>query len=253
MSEAAGVTALASTLKGLKLDGPKQTYNESNLTLPRRPGFGTVGRSIKVLANYFRVDPTPAFTGMAVHYDIDILPVEDVCKPKGPADRPLPPRLCRSIMNELGSVKKWPSGWAFDGRKNLYSPKRIFSADVSFQIEAPDKPGETAPATPAPPRPGGKGPQGPRMFNVAIREVAVVDIRYIFSYIKDAAAQGQLAMCELPRDALQVLDVIMSWVSSSDPDTISSGKAFYFYDDKNVNLGGGSEAWSGYKQVRAEA
>ena len=44
MSEASGIAALASTLKGLKLDGPKQTYNESSLTLPRRPGYGTAGR-----------------------------------------------------------------------------------------------------------------------------------------------------------------------------------------------------------------
>ena len=152
-------------------------------------------------------------------------------------------------MTELGRLKNWPSGWAFDGRKNLFSPKRFLASEVSFQIEAPDKPGETAPVNPAPPRPGGRGPPGPRMFNIAIKEVAVVDIKYIFKYIQDAKAEGQLAMCELPRDALQVLDVIMSWVSSSDPDTISSGKAFYFYDDRNVNLGGGSEAWSGYKQV----
>ena len=201
-----------------------------------------------MLANYFRVDQTPTFTGMAVHYDIDIVPVEDLGKAKGPADRPLPPRLCRSLMIELGKVQKWATGWAFDGRKNLYSPRRMLPAEVQYQIEAPDKPGET-PASAAPPRPGGRPPQGPRMFNVAIKEVAVVDIRYIFRYIQDAKAQGQLAMVEMPRDALQVLDVIMSWVSSSDPNTISSGKAFYFYDDHNHNLGGGAEAWSGYKQV----
>ena len=39
---------------------------------------------------------------------------------------------------------------------------------------------------------------------VVIREVAVVDVKYIFTYIKDAMAQGSTAVAELPRDALQV-------------------------------------------------
>ena len=48
---------------------------------------------------------------------------------------------------------------------------------------------------------------------------------------------------------LQVLDVIIGWVSSNDPDTITAGRSFYFYDEKNHYLGGGAEAWSGYSQV----
>ena len=37
-----------------------------------------------------------------------------------------------------------------------------------------------------------------------MREVAVVDVRYIFTYLKDALAQGGSVVAELPRDALQV-------------------------------------------------
>jgi hypothetical protein len=42
----------------------------------------------------------------------------------------------------------------------------------------------------------------------------------------------------------------MGWVSSNDPDTITAGRAFYFYDERNHYIGGGAEAWSGYSQVR---
>ena len=44
MSEASAVTAIATSLKGLKLEGPKQVFDENNITLPRRPGFGSAGR-----------------------------------------------------------------------------------------------------------------------------------------------------------------------------------------------------------------
>ena len=40
---------------------------------------------------------------------------------------------------------------------------------------------------------------------LVIREVAVVDVRYVFTYIKDALAKpASTAVAELPRDALQV-------------------------------------------------
>ena len=51
-----------------------------------------------------------------------------------------------------------------------------------------------APLLPPPPPP-----------QLVIREVAVVDVRYVFTYIKDALAQpASTAVAELPRDALQV-------------------------------------------------
>ena len=36
-----------------------------------------------MIVTLLQVDPTPQFTGTAVHYDVDIVAVEDVSKKKG--------------------------------------------------------------------------------------------------------------------------------------------------------------------------
>uniref|UniRef100_A0A8V8TQN5 Argonaute RISC component 1 n=1 Tax=Homo sapiens TaxID=9606 RepID=A0A8V8TQN5_HUMAN len=56
---------------------------------PRRPGIGTVGKPIKLLANYFEVD-IPKID--VYHYEVDIKP--DKC----------PRRVNRSVTLWLGSA-----------------------------------------------------------------------------------------------------------------------------------------------------
>ncbi|GAX75594.1 hypothetical protein CEUSTIGMA_g3038.t1 [Chlamydomonas eustigma] len=253
-----GANQLTAALKGLSIQGNKQVVSATatSMVMPKRPGVGSAGRGIKVLANYFRVDPNPQFTGSAVHYDVHICPVEDLGKKKGPADRPLPPKLCRKLIQALAKQNQWGSGWGFDGRKNLYAPTRFLPAETNAEIAAPENvedaptPQKKQAIVPAKKATGTKTQtSSDRKFQIVIREVAVVDTRYIFKYIKESMAQGSTSLADLPRDALQVLDVIVGWVSSNDPDTITAGRAFYFYSDNNHNLGGGVEAWSGYSQA----
>lgn len=70
----------------------------------------------------------------------------------------------------------------------------------------------------------------------------------VFDFISQASKQGAATM-QLPREALQMLDTIMAWVSCNDPESIAAGRSFYFYDPNNAQLGGGTEAWSGYTQA----
>lgn len=60
------LTLLSSTAAGAYLPPLQQVFQA-----PRRPGIGTVGKPIKLLANYFEVD-IPKID--VYHYEVDIKP-----------------------------------------------------------------------------------------------------------------------------------------------------------------------------------
>ena len=84
----------------------------SNLRPPKRPGFGTVGRPIKLRANFFCMNISPRLSDL-YQYNVEITP--DKC----------PREVKRDVVNEI--VIKYRStvfqghGPAFDGEKRLYS------------------------------------------------------------------------------------------------------------------------------------
>ena len=83
-----------------------------NVRPPKKPGYGTVGRPIKLRANFFRMNISPRLSDL-YHYDVEITP--DRC----------PRMVRRDVVNEI--VMKYRSTVfqghvpAFDGEKNLYS------------------------------------------------------------------------------------------------------------------------------------
>lgn len=46
----------------------------------------------------------------------------------GPQERPLPGKLCKALVGQLARQEKWGLNYAFDGRKNIYSPGRFLPA-----------------------------------------------------------------------------------------------------------------------------
>ncbi len=53
--------------------------------------------------------------------------------------RPLPARLCRMALVSCAKQHRWAAGWAFDGRKNLYSPQPFLPTDdTSFIVTIVD-------------------------------------------------------------------------------------------------------------------
>ena len=83
-----------------------------NLRPPKRHGYGTVGRPIKLRANFFRMNISPRLSDL-YHYDVEITP--NKC-----------PRIVnRDAVNQIvmkyGSTVFQGHEPAFDGEKNLYS------------------------------------------------------------------------------------------------------------------------------------
>ena len=92
--------------------------------LPRRPGSGTKGRSIRLFANLFRVDIDPEL--VLYHYDVVIEP--DVPRP-----------IKRKVM--VAAVERYGTEFSgqfpvYDGQKGLYCHKRLRMNHVRWQCLA---------------------------------------------------------------------------------------------------------------------
>ena len=100
-----------------------------NLHLPKRPGYGAVGRPIKLRANFFRMNISPRLSDL-YHYDVEITP--EKC-----------PRVVkRDVVNEI--IMKYQSTVfqghkpAFDGEKNLYSRIKLLTPVSESIFESTD-------------------------------------------------------------------------------------------------------------------
>ena len=93
-----------------------QMQENGKLCPPKRPGYGTVGRPIKLRANFFRTSISPRLS-VLYHYDVEITPSK------------CPHVVRRDVVNQI--VMKYRSTVleghdpAFDGEKNLYSRIKI--------------------------------------------------------------------------------------------------------------------------------
>ena len=103
--------------------------DNGNLRPPKRPGYGTVGRPIKLRANFFRMNISPRLSDL-YHYDVEITP--NKC----------PRTVKRDVVNQI--VMKYRSTVfqghdpAFDGEKNLYSSIKLPSPVSESICESTD-------------------------------------------------------------------------------------------------------------------
>nr|XP_009684147.1 PREDICTED: protein argonaute-1-like [Struthio camelus australis] len=141
---------------------------------PRRPGIGTVGKPIKLLANYFEVD-IPKID--VFHYEVDIKP--DKCPRR--VNRSSPPQLQIDVFHYEVDIKpdKCP--------RRVNSPLP-FRTQVDFEVTIP-----------------GEGKD--RIFKVSIKWMAIVSWRMLH----EALVSGQIPV---PLESVQALDVAMRHLAS---------------------------------------
>ncbi|DBA92483.1 TPA: hypothetical protein ACH3X1_002716 [Trebouxia sp. C0004] len=208
---------------------------------PPRPGYCMAGTTVKIKVNHFEVkcNLTQAF-----HYDVVMTRprkggeagpsnIEESrsesrkkSKAGGVPSRPLPVTVCKQVISKLALDEKW-QGWAFDGRKNIYTAKAFMDTNQEHNfkviVSEPGGPEET--------------------FLVRVKWAATVDIRSLTQFVA-SKAEGAL-----PQDAVQALDVALKNGASNHPDCVTLPRAFFFYDPDVVKpVGGGAEVWIGYNQ-----
>lgn len=190
---------------------------------PPRPGFGTIGRPVKIHANHFKVNLK--LQGDIYHYDVAMGENGSMFSNDGP-----PKTLAQKIMTALMAQLKalYPQfAIVSDGRKNLYSPARLPFQEQSFgELKLPED--------------GGR----PREFIAVVKAADPVAIRV--EQLNELFA-GRLNYT--PYDALQALDVAMRYSASSRFTVVGRN----LYNDAGAkSIGEGADVWFGYFQsIRA--
>uniref|UniRef100_A0A673I590 Protein argonaute-1 n=1 Tax=Sinocyclocheilus rhinocerous TaxID=307959 RepID=A0A673I590_9TELE len=179
---------------------------------PRRPGMGTVGKPIKLLANYFEVE-IPKMD--VYHYEVDIKP--DKCPRR--VNREVVEYMVQHYKPQLFGDRK-P---VYDGKKNIYTVLAlpIGSEKVDFEVTIP-----------------GEGKD--RIFKVSIHWLAKLSWRLL----QETLVSGRL---QVPLDSVQALDVAMRHLASMRYTPV--GRSFFSPPEGYYHpLGGGREVWFGFHQ-----
>uniref|UniRef100_A0A673M7H6 Protein argonaute-3-like n=1 Tax=Sinocyclocheilus rhinocerous TaxID=307959 RepID=A0A673M7H6_9TELE len=185
-------------------------------SVPRRPGYGTMGKPIKLLANCFQVD----IPKMDVYlYDVDITP--EKC----------PRRVNREVVNSMVQHFKvtifGDRRPVYDGKKSLYTAQPL-PVDLDVTL-----PGE-----------GGKD----RLFKVTIKFVSLVSWHLLHEVLTGRSTPDPLNLDKpISTNPVHAVDVVMRHLPSMKYTPV--GRSFFSspegYDHP---LGGGREVWFGFHQ-----
>lgn len=186
---------------------------------PSRPGFGSLGKRVKVHANHFKVNLK--LDGDVYHYDVAMGEGGSMFPNEGPP-KTLAQKIIGALMAEL-RVQFPQHSLVSDGRKNIYSPTLLPFQEQSFGgLKLPED--------------GGR----PREFMAVVRAADPVAVR--IDQLDELFA-GRLNYT--PYDALQALDVAMRYTASS-RFTVVGRNLFSSAGAKAI--GEGADVWFGYFQ-----
>ncbi|KAJ3191595.1 hypothetical protein HK101_007575 [Irineochytrium annulatum] len=196
--------------------------------MPPRPGKGTLGKPIKVIANMY---PVTDFTKNIVHQ------YEFKCEPWGSPQSRLRVfaelmKKCSAPGGELGGI--YP---VFDGNHLLYTAKALPQPQITLRITLPDE-GSSSGGS------GGSGSgseqkrrRGGNDFTVEVIKRAEVDMSKLVPFLKGEKV-------ETPSDALMVLNLVIGQKGS---ELYTQSCRGLYTPDRKMSLGGGLEAWRGWK------
>ncbi|XP_050281799.1 protein argonaute 5-like isoform X2 [Quercus robur] len=223
-------------------DRAAQPSSLKALVVPRRPGYGSVGKKIQVRANHFLVEVADRDIH---HYDVTITP-EKVNRSElecYDSTRHNLPRVNRSVitskkvnwsvMTQLDTIyreslfgNRRP---AYDGRKNLYTAGALpfTSIELFVELQNDDHPASSSSGS-------------ARKFKVAIKLVSKPDLRHLKEFLVSRQS-------DVPQETIQVLAVVLRAEPSMNYTVV--GRSFFHPSlVTQGELGDGIDYWRGYYQ-----
>uniref|UniRef100_A0A8P4JY84 Protein argonaute-1 n=1 Tax=Dicentrarchus labrax TaxID=13489 RepID=A0A8P4JY84_DICLA len=190
-------------------------------SLPRRPGYGTIGKPIKLLANCFQVDIPKIDVYL---YEVDIKP--DKC----------PRRVNREVVDSMVQHFKVTIFGdclpVYDGKRSLYTatPLPVATGGVDLDVTLPGD--------------GGKD----RPFKVTIKFVSLVSWHMLHEVLTGRAVAEPVDLDKpISTNPVHAVDVVLRHLPSMKYTPV--GRSFFSspegYDHP---LGGGREVWFGFHQ-----
>ncbi|OQV17169.1 Protein argonaute-2 [Hypsibius exemplaris] len=225
------------------------------LVSKNRPGWGTLGRPIKIYANHFIIEVPKQ--GSFYHYDVEMEILRDKSEPEGDVDgkkaakTPAPSgkpdlKLKRGAERTPGRISKElkrkamrafldanPGGFlngnrpVFDGEKNLYAMKTFKIADgdsKSAEIVIPrDADGSET--------------------RVRVTVKPCKPLTTSWSALHDVIDKKTK---EVPIEVFQCINTVFREAALATGNKIAAGRSFFWRDNSAMSLGGGREAWPGF-------
>ncbi|TYG72081.1 hypothetical protein ES288_D05G451400v1 [Gossypium darwinii] len=182
------------------------------LRFPRRPGLGCEGTKFVVKANHFFAE----FPNKDLYqYDVIITPEVTLR------------RVNRDVMQQLVSLYKCSDlgerDPAYDGRKSLYTAGSLPFESKEFKVTISDENGRE------------------NEFKVMIRLAGRTELHRLRQFL-----QGD--QVDVPKDALQALDIVLRELPATNTSYCPVGRSFYFRDELRKDLDQGLQAWRGFYQ-----
>ncbi|KAF7723040.1 Eukaryotic translation initiation factor 2C [Apophysomyces ossiformis] len=183
-----------------------------------RNGAGRAGKPIRIRSNFFEVTSFP--TQNIHHYDVTIDPPD------------APPAVYRKVWKSFedtdGQGILTNLKTAYDGRKNVFSPKALPLGEENakaFEVTLQENNGTK--------RTGG-------IFKIRIKKAGEINMEELRRFLN-----GQSALTPNCLTAIMVLDVVIRHLPSMMYSTV--GRSFFTPHDKRP-LPNGAEVWQGYYQ-----
>ncbi|KAJ3042407.1 eukaryotic translation initiation factor 2C, 2 [Rhizophlyctis rosea] len=201
--------------------GPQQVG-----TFPQRPDFGTKGRRISVISNFF---PLVSHPDVVYQYDVEVQPA-------------VPSRINQQVFQaatkQYVKLKDSAKYLAYDGKKIAYAPKRLpLPNDETAEVEI-ELPEES----------GGRARNGGRKFLLFIKFAAKVDMAKLDAFVNGRLRAGDV----VPLEAVTAMEVILRQYPALIPGCVGVGQGFYLRSlfnpsDRDIAIRGAAEGWSGMK------
>jgi len=213
--------ALVESNKGLSL---QKLSLSSEGSLPKRPGYGTMGAKIVLRVNWFHVLPRP--TQALYRYSIDIQPEETIKRKQ---------RQIFALLLEDPTFASVRDSVATDYRSNLVSAKDISLGPDGrkvVQITYRESDGEVLPNA--------------KTYNIKIQKSRTITLSELMDYLSSTSADAHY---EGHDEAVQALNIVMARKASMTANVVAVGQnKFYNVGPQAVfsNLGGGLIALKGY-------
>lgn len=202
-------------------DRPAQPSSSKAVVVPRRPGYGSVGKRIQVRANHFLVEVADRDLH---HYDVTITP-EITSK-----------KVNRNVMTQLDTMYRESHFGnrraAYDGRKSLYTAGALpfTSKEFIVKLQNEDHPASSSSGS----------ARKERQFKVAIKLVAKHDLQHLKEFLISRQS-------DVPQETIQALDVVLRAEPSLKYTVV--GRSFFHPSlGTQGELGDGIEYWRGYYQ-----
>ncbi|ORX97093.1 Piwi domain-domain-containing protein [Clohesyomyces aquaticus] len=205
--------------------------------LPRRPGYGTQGRKIVLWTNYFDLKGVAQDT-FFYRYSVAFQPDNELPKPK--RKRLIQLLLQKAPFAGVPAASDWAQVLITSKKIGLGGQRKDFALEW-FPAD-----GEPLPPPAANDSEGRKSARKRNNVKALVEELGTVSLAEL---MKDIS--GHAATYPLKLETIQALNIILSYVPSSDPNVATAGgNKFYPFGQhakvQKTDLGTGLEALRGY-------